>query len=162
MSRLFLIPLLSLTCLAMNTCAAQEAYRYRAILSVPSGSSPKVLHARLETLVGAGKWEFTEATGLLEMKLYAVLSGDGLQAHVTDLGVVVSSFEPLAASSAAPVTPRRRFPAHPDFPVFLDTGDPILDGQRYEQEKSTWIAMHPEAYLEMSAPVPVTYTRQPE
>lgn len=162
MARLLLFLLLHCTCLTMGTCTAQETYRYRAVLSVPSGAANKVLYTRLEKLIGPGKWEFTEATGALELKMRSALTGEELQAQVADIGVVVSAFEPMATSLVAPITPRRRFPAHPDFPVFLDTGDPILDAHRYEQEKSTWIAMHPEAYLEMSAPVPVTHTQQAE
>lgn len=125
-------------------------------------STPKGLHACLQRIAGDGKWEFTESTGVLELKLRAAMTAAELQTQLHELGMAVTSFEPLASSLAAPITPRRRLPAHPDFPVFLDTGDRILDGQRYEREKSTWIATHPEAYLEMTAPVPVTHTQQAE
>ncbi|MEO8590783.1 MAG: hypothetical protein ABI432_15515 [Flavobacteriales bacterium] len=120
----------------------------------------KMFDERLHDLPGVIKWEFTGSTSVLELTANMVWTSEGLQASLSDLGCTVSAFEHITGSSPTP--PRHRFFGHPDFPVFLDTGDWIADNQRYEAEKSLWIATHPEAYRELTAPVTETAITQPE
>lgn len=38
-----------------------------------------------------------------------------------------------------------------DFPVFMDTGDPLADNQNYSTDKSAYVSAHPGDYSAMSA-----------
>ena len=154
---MMLRPLVLLLCIASVTpitCTAQNDECYRAIFTgALAPAQLKSLVARSPALVGNGKWEFNEATSTLELRLRSALSRESFQAWASELGLIVSEYEHLQGGAAS--TTHGRFFNHPDFPVFLDTGDNIADNERYEQEKNTWIATHPEAYQEMTAPAVV-------
>jgi len=153
--------LFSICCATLmnNLCNAQVQVYYTATLAgLATAAQLKSLSARMEALDSNGKWDYTEETGVLELCVRAGLTAEGLQAWVSDLGCTVTAFQQVP-TPPVPASQNRHF-AHPDFPVFLDTGDRIADDQRYELEKSVWIATHAEAYRELTAPA--VLTTQPE
>ncbi len=154
-----LVLLLCLTSIAQVTCTAQNEECYRATLAgTVTPAQLKSLIAQLPLLVGDGKWEFTEATSTLELRLRSALTREHFETWASGIGLTISEYIHVAG----PDDPwsRSRYFNHPDFPVYLNTGDNLADDQRYEQEKSTWIATHPEAYQELIAPVPVSAVDQ--
>lgn len=76
------------------------------------------------------------------------------------MGIV--SFEEIGAQQR-PSSPGPRTPRMADMPLYIDTGDPLRDNQRYDAYKAAWIAVHPQQYQELTAPsgpVPTSETDQ--
>ena len=74
----------------------------------------------------------------------------------------IVSFEEIGAQQRPP-SPGPRTPRMADMPLYIDTGDPLRDNQRYDAYKAAWIAVHPEQYRELTAPsgpVPTSETDQ--
>ena len=85
----------------------------------------------------------------------------GFERMIDRLNLGVLQFDVVGAP-VTPVGSGLRQPRLADMPLFMDTGDPVLDQQRYAAYKSAWIAAHPDQYRELTAPQGATTNPDPE
>lgn len=55
----------------------------------------------------------------------------------------------LSSHSEKPAPSQTAISLPPDFPVFVDTGNPETDQQNYRRAKEDWIKANPERYQQM-------------
>lgn len=69
------------------------------------------------------------------------------------------NFQPPSPQAVAPVQQSTKavnkvvvFPQEPTYPVYMDTGNPEADQERFAKEKDAWIAKNPEKYRQLTQP----------
>ena len=145
--------LASASCIFFLPLAAQEQRHYQAEFPGPlSSGQVKEIHAGLLRLDHGH--ELTAQGAVLDIHSSYDLDAARFQAVTAPIGLTAVRFTCLSPSlPSAPKASHSR-PRPVDFPVRLDTGDPIADDARYEEQKSAWIATYPELYKMMTEPDP--------
>ena len=140
----------------LTTLVGQDLHRYAAQVS---GSSTTLMEKQLlEQLHAAdelGEYSVDRHTGQVEMKMFARMDRFRFEYMITPLGLTLVRFEEQG-THPTPLSTARRGSLPIDFPIYIDTGDPLRDNQRYDAYKAAWIAAYPETYEELTAPVPET------
>lgn len=97
-----------------------------------------------------GEYQMDLQTHELDMTLGQAMTFTDLAAYLGEYGFTVTSFHQLGTIKGIDRTQVAEMPE--GFPAFVDTGDPPADDAHYEAAKSAWIAAHPDAYEQLTAP----------
>lgn len=140
---------------ARTVVLAQDIHHYRARVSgMATTMQEKQLTIALAERDELGEFRVDRATGEVDIKTAVALDRFRFEFLITPFQLDVVSYEEIGQQTTPDVRqPRRQQLA--DMPVYVDTGDPVRDNQRYDAFKAAWIAAHPEQYRELTAPVPL-------
>lgn len=138
--------------------SAQEFHHYRAtVAGMTSTMQEKEMTDQLQAADLQGKVYVDRSTGAIDWTTTLRMERIQFAYRVGRYGLSVETFEEIGTPQPPLVrTPRR--PQLADMPLYMDTGDPQRDNERYDAYKAAWIATHPDQYEELTAPSSVAGT----
>jgi len=144
--------LCTLTLAAAFPVLAQDIHHYNAVVSgMTTTMQEKQLLMDLAGSDELGEFSIDRSAGAIVLKTVRRFDLAQFDHFVGRYGMHLVSFEEINAAPAVVVrTPR--VPRMADMPLYMDTGNPVQDDQRYDAYKAAWIAVHPEEYRELTAP----------
>lgn len=131
---------------------AQDIHHYNAVVSgMTTTMQEKQLLMDLADSDELGEFSIDRSAGAIVLKTVRRFDLAQFDHFVGRYGMHLVTFEEINAAPAVVVrTPR--VPRMADMPLYMDTGNPVQDDQRYDAYKAAWIAVHPEEYRELTAP----------
>lgn len=131
---------------------AQDIHHYNAVVSgMTTTMQEKQLLMDLAGSDELGEFSIDRSAGAIVLKTVRRFDLAQFDHFVGRYGMHLVTFEEINAAPAVVVrTPR--VPRMADMPLYMDTGNPVQDDQRYDAYKAAWIAVHPEEYRELTAP----------
>ncbi len=141
---------------------AQAVHHYEArVEGMGSSVHEKLLFQDLRDRDDGSEIWLDPSEGSVVWKTVLTVNRFQFESILQRLELVLLAFDEVGVPHApATNAPRRRQMA--DMPLYIDTGDPIRDNQRYDAYKAAWIAAHPEQYEELTAPRSTNETAPPE
>ena len=157
-----LIILVLLVIASAPSIRAQDIHHYVATVSGMSTTlQEKRIMETLSEFDPLAEYRVDRATGEVVIKTRYTLDRFRFERMIDRLNLGVLQFDVVGAP-VTPVGSGLRQPRLADMPLFMDTGDPVLDQQRYAAYKAAWIAAHPDQYRELTAPQGATTNPDPE
>lgn len=140
--------------LPARTAWAQDIQHYRATVSgLNTTLQEKQLLEHFSTSDPLGTFRVDRSAGLLVLKTVHELDRHQVEYQLAQFQVGLVAFEEVGGVQKA-YTRGERVPRLADMPLYIDTGDPDRDNQRYDAYKAAWVAAHPDQYEELTAPRP--------
>lgn len=146
------LPLGALFMLVALPAFSQDIHHYRAVVSgLSTTMQEKQLLTNLANSDELGEFSVDRASGDVVLKTVRRLDLFQFEHIVDRCNMHVVSFDEINARPPV-IVHSPRVPRLADMPLYMDTGNPVLDDQRYDAYKAAWIAVHPEEYRELTAP----------
>lgn len=134
---------------------AQDVHHYQVVVSgMTTTLQEKQLLTHLTDTDPLGEYRVDRTTGQVEMKTVRRTDRYRFEYLLSSMQLGVVSFEEIGEQRVPAVFSQRKR-RDSDMPIYMDTGDPVRDNQRYDAYKAAWIAAHPEQYEALTAPRPV-------
>jgi len=145
---------------ALLPVSGQDIQHYKAVVSGMSTTlQEKQLLTDLSDSDELGEFSADGSTGDVVLKTVRTWDLAQFEHMVVNYNMQVVSFEHVNAVEPV-VTQTPRVPRMADMPLYMNTGNPVQDDQRYEAYKAAWIAVHPDEYRELTAPHGVAPTSE--
>ncbi|MBL7938129.1 MAG: hypothetical protein JNL43_02115 [Flavobacteriales bacterium] len=132
---------------------AQDIHHYVAVVSgLTTTMQEKQLLMVLAGSDDLGEFTVDRGTGEIGIKTRFAMDRARFDHLIGRYNLHILSFRQIDAPQYT-TTQGPRTPRMADMPLYIDTGDPVRDNQRYDAYKAAWIAVHPDEYRELSAPL---------